>query len=259
MKKIYSLLSILSALLISCGDDNPTDNNGNKNYMPLTNGNYWIYESKMVDTLGNIDESVSYTDSSAITGTETKDGELATVLTNYRFENNSWVEVSKEHLYNKNNKTYIYSDYLTKMNFMGVQLDLGIEGQWLVYIDNSSDSWTLLNNAQIDTVEMNLQGMPLKVAGTLTITAKKLANETVNAQGKNYDAGKFEYKAVLSGSAFYQGFPIPVTSTLIRTYWFADEVGVVKQRTDPGIFNATFLNTKIPGETSILTKSQLSN
>lgn len=66
MRKLFYLGIVLS-LLVSCNDEpsNPVFKTV-ENYLPLTVGNYWIYENYSVDTLGN-ETDLSIIDSVIIT------------------------------------------------------------------------------------------------------------------------------------------------------------------------------------------------
>ena len=149
----FFLLLIFVAALTSCSDDpisNPNDNNNTilKDFFPNKAGNYWIYESYLLnDDNEKIVETVKI-DSMVNTGTELKAEKTADV---YRTYNELKEEISVQHYYKEDStKLFIHSDYinfLINKNLGGfpIELPFKISDSWLKIVDYNQNTWKVFD------------------------------------------------------------------------------------------------------------------
>ncbi|MCE4564769.1 hypothetical protein INQ51_10650 [Maribellus sp. CM-23] len=92
MRKLF-YFGLLTLLVISCrkDDSNPPAPMQTANYLPLTVGNYWIYQHYKIDSLGN-ETALSYTDSIVVARDTMINNNQYFVLegTNYPYSQNEW-------------------------------------------------------------------------------------------------------------------------------------------------------------------------
>ena len=140
---IYIAFIFGTLLLInSCSET--TSTNDVKNYFPNAVGNYWVYESFTLDTLGNRVESTRTIDSIAITGTTSIFlGRNSDIYTTYPLSGGE-----KECYYYTENGRF----YTNIGNVMPPQLPFPIDytDAWIVIADPDSASWSIFAQSLTD-------------------------------------------------------------------------------------------------------------
>ena len=118
----------------------------------------------------------------------------------------------------------ITQSYRLRYAIQAIPLDLGRKN--VVICDLANSTWTALK----DTVApFDLPGMPqYKVSGALNFVGKSLPDETVTLNGQTLKTKKtqIDLNATLYLAAGPTSIPLPIK--LVRTYWLAEKLGVVK-------------------------------
>ncbi|MBU3699675.1 MAG: hypothetical protein FGM33_06655 [Candidatus Kapabacteria bacterium] len=234
-------LASLAIVLASCSSDEPTSPSGSyPAYVHTVNGSYMTYSNITVA----IDTATKQTtntpaadDSSVVVSSQT--GEQVDPATSTKqpfYSTNSHVFVNNEPtdtvtLSQLGGK--ITQSFRLSYNIQSFALNIGRKN--VVINDLANSTWTALK----DTVlPFDFPGMPqYKVSGTLNFTGKSLGDETVTLNGQSIKTKKsqIDLNATLFLAAGPTQLPLPIK--LVRTYWFAEKLGVVKMEQKAEVIN----------------------
>ncbi len=238
MRSVLSCLAIVALLgFASCSDssspsNNNNDNNNNntptKNYMPLADGNSWVYDDVDLDTLtGNpIASSLAEVTDSIVLVSTVAGRANASTLNSYvaGIETNSSVVAKTSTTYDMRMKTPFLDEFVKDT-----------KASWRTLVDFSKDTWMVLdtNLANIPFVETEFSGVPVVVkgSGNLKVTGRKGSTGNVMLDGKSVPTQEYIIEttvaATLAANIGLVTFePLNVTTT--TRIWFAEEIGIVK-------------------------------
>lgn len=224
MKKIALLLIGLGFFAASCsGDDSGGENNnGNAtNFLPLTSGNYWVY-----DVQGSLQDGRDslYVANDTVIGSNTYKKLKTRFLASGFFSGalgNNGVRVSGDELLVSGSATIPFSEEFP--------VSIAIS-DFTIFKEGAA------NNTQLDnvsgTINQTYEGIPLNLDYALTTIAKEnLATYSVNNQTYT-NVKRVETKLSLEISATITGIPFPITlmndqDVLVSSQYYAEGIGVV--------------------------------
>lgn len=213
-----------------------------QNYFPSVVGNYWVYESFDLDSLGNKDLSSRIVDSTVISGTQNLFGKNSNIYSTYHNIGGS----SEANYYTENGKYYA-----TLANVMPEQMPIPIDfaDAWIVIADPDSSTWTIFAQT-LNDVEMPLPGGggTGKLNGKFTIKGEKGVNQTVNTgEGQTISVMAQEYKILYSyaGTITLGGVPIPLqlNFTVTNHQWYGENIGLILDRVDQTTISVSIFYT----------------
>ena len=241
-KKTFLLVLMLSSMLLLYSCSETTSTNDVKNYFPNVVGNYWVYESFELDSLGNKNLATRSIDSTIITGTQNLFGKNSSIYTTYIDGGNS----SDKNYYTENGKLYS-----TIANVMPPQMPIPIDytDAWVIIADPDSTNWSIFSQT-LTNVDMPLPGGggTGKLNGDFTIKVEKGLKQTINTgEGQTISVMAQEYKILYSfnGTITVGGFPIPLQLifTVTNHKWYGENIGLVLDRVDPTTIQVSVLYT----------------
>jgi|AntAceMinimDraft_9_1070365.scaffolds.fasta_scaffold06022_1 hypothetical protein len=117
MKKLIIIVlsfGLMSFLISSCEKSsvNPNDPETTKNYLPMSIGNYWIYQTYLIDTLG-IDQPVEMLDSISITRDTIINGNKFFVFEGDTYFNHDYLRLQRDssgYIIDESGKIYFSED-----------------------------------------------------------------------------------------------------------------------------------------------------
>ncbi len=249
---ITLVLAFLAIMLIINGCSSSTSPTTTKNFFPIVSGNYWVYASYNLDSLGNKDLTSLTTDSTVITGTQTLYGKSSFIFTTYNSKNGS----SSQNFYTENGKLYTAVANIMP-DTTQIPLPLNIPEAWIVIADPDSSSWTIFTQTY-DNTNVSLPGYgSAKLTGTFTIKGEKGTQSTMQTgENQSISVTAQEYKLVYSfvGNVTITGLPLPMTLnfTGTRHSWYGENIGLIQSRTDPATISigGGLITQKIQGSES---------
>ncbi|GIV53974.1 MAG: hypothetical protein KatS3mg039_0492 [Candidatus Kapaibacterium sp.] len=216
-----SLVIVASTILMTSwfaacksGTTNPTTP---PDYMPMSEGNYWVYESYDLDSTGNRTGQATY-DSVVVGAALQLSGRTASPF--YHF----YSDGSKDTLYfSKDADGNLWQYFTFEIGDLAssVSNPPTIPPRWVkVASVGSETSWTILDTTFTD---IQVQGQPITFNLTVKVTISKAGTESVTVGGKSYTAQKFSWKTDLIPS-------LPLfTASFTATDWAVSGVGYAKQ------------------------------
>lgn len=225
MKKfVYALAALATLLSVSCSsDDDSSNGSGETNYLPLTDGNYWIYD--VTGSAQNGRDSV-YIAHDTLIGTNTYK-KIKTATTPYGF----FSSVVNNNGVRKDGDAYKVSGS-TAVSF-SEDFPFSIAVNDLVVFKESATTGQTLGTVT-GTIEQEYEGLPLEFDYTLTTTADEtLPSYSIN--GHSYTNVK-KVKATVNLSINYSlgGIPIAILAAqdVVTSYqYYAQGIGVVNVET----------------------------
>ena len=217
------------AVLVVAGcskDESPTQPSQPKNYMPLAVGNWWVYSRVELDTNGREKSGTEWRDSVVVVGTVQKAGKTAYALvSHYQGEPRETTYVARE-----GNKLYMYVDTVDAEENL-----FGIFGPWMLVADFSGQSWSQQDSLRLEGVE--LDGFEGSFVGVARLNGQRVGSEQVLIRERNQtvQAEKFQLKLSIDGNFEVQGIQIPLRFEMTMAMWFAENIGRVADRTEPGV------------------------
>ncbi|TAL70410.1 MAG: hypothetical protein EPN82_02020 [Bacteroidetes bacterium] len=209
-----------------------------QNYFPNAVGNYWVYESFMLDTAGNRDNGTRTIDSVAITGSWNFLGKYSDIYTAY-----TGTSGEKEKYYYSENGRF----YTNITNVMPPQMPIPIDytDAWIVIADPDSASWSIFSQ-ELKDVEMDLPGGQGKgiLNGTFLIMGEKGLKQTITTgETPSINPMSQEYKILYSyqGKITVQGIPFDLNFTVTEHQWYGENIGLVLDKVDPTTIQISFL------------------
>lgn len=230
MKKIaYTLAALAAVMAFSCGSDD-NNNNGNNTavYLPLDNGNYWVYDTNTQGVDGTVDTSGRdslYVANDTVIGAYTykkfKTPAAATGFYTGSLSGNG-IRLSGSKLLVTGSTSIAVSE----------DLPLNISIQDFAIFDADATAGTQIGSTS-GSFQQTIQGLPLTFTYTLKTTAgNNAASLTVN--GETYTNIKTVLTTLtLEINIATLGLPILEEQDVVASnQYFAEGVGVVKTSTD---------------------------
>ncbi|MFP9113317.1 hypothetical protein ACLI1A_05210 [Flavobacterium sp. RHBU_3] len=231
MKKIaYTLTALMAVMAFSCGSDDDAGNGGNNTdvYLPLDNGNYWVYDTTTESTDGSADSSGRdslYVANDTVIGTNTykKFKTLAAATGFYSGSlSGNGVRLSDGKL------------LVTGSTSVAVSADIpfSIAITDFAFFDANATSGQQIGSTS-GSFQQTIEGLPLTFTYTLKTTAGDDA-ESLTVNGSNYT----NIKTVLTTLTLkitldtFSLTMLPQQDVVVSTQYFAQGVGVVKTSTD---------------------------
>lgn len=244
MKKTILLLAGLGLLTMSCSDDDNSGTTGGNvtAYLPLAEGNFWVYDVE--STVMNGRDSL-YVANDTVIGSNTfkkiKTGALPTGFFAGALRNNG-VRSADGKLFLSGTATVNFTE----------DLPFSVAVSNFVMFDEDA-----ANNEVIDTesgtIEQEIEGYDVEMNYTLTARAKsELASHTVN--GETYNNVK-PVEMILNVEVIvnypFEGFIIPVTiieaqDVVVSTQYYAEGIGAIHAVADFQYQMAEVPNVEVP-------------
>jgi hypothetical protein len=262
MKKvIFSILFVATiALLSSCSSDNSTNPTTNGKPLPLSQGNYWIYDNYSLDSTNTKVASSKTTDSVVIKQTFVEDVLTYKGVTVYESETtNSASQFPMTTRYYTNDNG-IYQKFSSIPGFpsdlFGLKLGDLVNIGWILYIDTKNPSWVSLPEQSL-----TLDSLQIPQAGNIKLTLKFSMNGTKGTtkqftiNGKNFTGQGYVTSIKITGTVTLLDIPrlppVPLSEINIpTTTYYVDGIGMVYSKSDSfkvsigTFFNQTFEGTE---------------
>ncbi|PKL84759.1 MAG: hypothetical protein CVV22_11265 [Ignavibacteriae bacterium HGW-Ignavibacteriae-1] len=222
-----SLTAFALFALFSCSDDETPNTNTDAEYYPMTTGSYWVYESKELDGEGKV--TATTTDSVAISKTTTKLGKECFEFKNYEGDDHD----GNTYQYKTETELYTLIDVILPDP---EELPLPyIDEQWVKIADENQSSWAIFELA-LNDFEIEIEGVKGKLTGTLKITGRKGGMVSLSGiMGQSYNTQEFTIENHIVGT--FKEASVGLTGTIDEKinvrYYYADNVGLVKYRSEP--------------------------
>jgi hypothetical protein len=245
----YSILLFIGLFFLSCSKDNPVDNNQTfANYLPVTVGSYWIYDTYTLDSNSQRTSLVPQIDSTIVTGTIVKLGYEGSIFTSYTIDSGR-VSTGTDVFYRSDSsKIWVYTNIIT--NMLPPQMPIQINEQWMLLANPNDDDWKIMEQ----NFE-NLQILPgTSFNGNHTVWGSKVGPSTVQIGTKQFQTIKYLMKITFSGTMTTIGGDIPINFTRNTYLYFAEDIGLIKMFMEPLKFSIFTFSMNLPGEDRTLTK-----
>jgi hypothetical protein len=231
MKKIASLLLLsIGVFAVSCSSDDSNDNNNTNpvtDFLPLANGNYWVYDVDN-ETLEDGRDSL-YVANDTVIGVNTYKKLKTKLPANGFFSgalSNNSVKISGDELLVSGEAAIPFSaDFPVSIAIF----------EFTIFKEGAAAN-TMLDQVN-GTMTQDYQGYPLDFDYTMTTTAKgDLATYTVNGQ-EYTNVKKIETTLQLKISTTFEGIPTPITilqqqNVLTSMQYYAEGIGVIHVTSD---------------------------
>jgi hypothetical protein len=246
MKKIvYAVVAVAVFLNVSCSSDDNNKSNGTEittDYLPLSNNNYWVYNTNTNGADGALDSSARdsiYVANDTVIGSFTykkfKSRDTASGFFSGSLSGNA-VRQSGSKLLVTGSTNIAISET--------VPFSIAIND--FAFFDANATTGQQIGSAS-GTIQQNIQGFPL----TFTYTLKTTAGENLNTyavNGTNYT----DVKTVITTLRLKISFNLlntvilPEQNVVTSTQYFAEGIGAIKTSTD---INYNLADISIPGIT----------
>lgn len=207
--------------LSSCSSESTTPTEPGT-YVVATAGSYFIHGNKAFDTdeAGAVDTVDILPDSVAVTGTKTVEGRSA--VESIVFVGGLPIDT----MYDAQQGTVVSTLLPLQFDVLGAPVDLG--NKWVNLFDENASSWTALRDSIPQfTIDAGPSGSYTGSAG-LNFIGKKLGTESVTINGTTVSTSKVEITMNITLYLMFGPSAVPVPIQLVRTYWFAKNLGWVK-------------------------------
>lgn len=225
MNKLCTLLAITVLLTISCTDDNSVDNSKFV-ILPMVIGNYWVYNTALLDSNGEQMPFTDIKDSIVVTGNELIGGKESQEMTTFSNNLGDYRESGKMYYYSEGEKLFIWSDYL-KSFFRGfpINMDNLINSEWLQIVNRDDDYWKIseyeLNNIAI------IPGLLFN--GDVMMTGERKNDENISSPIGDKMCEKYVMNLKIDGLIKTEQGDLPIDVQSDVTFFFAPNIGVVKR------------------------------
>lgn len=227
MKKIYTL-TLLYVLFTSCSSDNDDNSNNQNNFnLPVTIGNYWVYEVES--------DNAPFTKDSLYISRDTLIG--VNTYKKFETENNLATGFYSSSLKNNgvrklDNKLLLSGDLSLGNGQLPVNLDLTLS-DFIIFKANASNNETL--STKTGVINETISGFPLTINYFLKSIAGENISEFTSPNSEIYNDVKVT-KVVLNAtiSTTISGISIPVITSqdvLTSLQYIANGIGVVHTNT----------------------------
>lgn len=216
---LFFIFGILA--MVSCSDSNsPSDT---KNYFPSSEGDYWIYDSKMTVDSNEVD----YTDSTVCKGTETHKGKTA-----FKFETYLNGSLSDTYYrYSEDSKLYALPTELIPIAIKNIFPTNTIPDDWVVIADAKASNWNMVQ-FNVDSIQLPTQYGNVQVGGVITVSGQKSGTKNFTINNESVPTEEFTTKTAFSGTVKLMGASLPVNFQVLSKSYYADKVGLVQTNTE---------------------------
>lgn len=225
MKTISIFFALSVLFLLSCSEENSV-NNTKFDILPMTVGNFWVYNTAFLDSNGTQLPFTDTKDSVVVSGTELIGGKDSYEMTTYSNNFGDYREVGKMYYYTEGEKLFLWSDYL-KSFFKGfpINLDNLIKSEWLQIVNREDDYW------KISEYELNdIEIIPsLLFSGDVTMTGERKDDETITSPVGDKLCEKYVMNLKIDGLIKTEQGDLPIDVQSDVTFYFAPNIGVVKR------------------------------
>ncbi len=207
--------------LTGCSNETTTPSEPG-NYVVATAGSYFIHDNRSfdIDASGALDTVNILPDSVVVTGTKTVEGRSA--VESIMFVGGLPIDT----MYDAQQGSVVSTLLPLSFDVLGAPVDLG--NKWVNLFDENASSWTALKDSIPQfTIDAGPSGSYTGSAG-LNFTGKKLGNETVTINGTAISTNKVEITMNITLYLLFGPQAVPIPIQLVRTYWFANNIGWVK-------------------------------
>ena len=201
MKKLITLIAILTIALVSCSDDDSITNPSGSELLPLAVGNWWDYEVFEYD---------------ADTETQgTKESEYRIeVVGQTEFEGRQAYELNQ--IRNGETETIYYSLEDNNIYLGGVEFGESVSVEWYKLYDSRAKEWETLN------FEFNLFGTESKIKGTGSYEGEI----DVSIGGQIYEGILIKQTIVSESKITFEGQTEETKSTIVGYYQIVKGIGI---------------------------------
>lgn len=207
--------------LSGCSSETTTPTEAGK-YVVATTGSYFIHSNRSydIDASGVIDTVDILPDSAVVTGSKTVEGRSAV-------ESIIMVGgVPVDTTYDSQQGAVVSTLLPLRFDVLGAPVDLG--NKWVNLFDENASSWVALKDSIPQfTIDAGPSGSYTGTAG-LSFTGKKLGTESVTINGTSVSTSKVEITMNITLYLMFGPQAVPLPIQLVRTYWFANNIGWVK-------------------------------
>ena len=237
MKNIIFLFALSVIVLSSCSDSKtPTDPGGDSSsaLLPSTVGSYWInsnVETTPPPTVTPVEDTRN-TDSVVITGNGMYQGRQAT--TQMTFVNG--VAIDTSYFHQNANELYAYNAAIQTEFF-------SLPPGWVKLADYNATSWKAFNDTTITNYQMEFDGQPATINGTLKTNTVRGGTSSVQLDGKAYTATTFTTTVNINLVAKPTALPIdiPLNFDVVTTIKHVKGLGVVSSETQGFTFSVPLI------------------
>lgn len=233
-KLLVVLISLI--FLFSCSDSTspePVDINDYKHirdFMPLTEATWWMYETYEIDADGNLSDDFSIERQTIIEVYNAGDTTVC-VIDSEDNETGEYLSTNNYKFYN--NKVYT-------SQFMNFELPI-IQSQ-LLLIDYDENEWTV-----IDDPALQFEIFGNTVSGKITGEAQKSYQDEIIVKNKKIQCQTIDYEISFTGSFVFNNNIINVVADMEAKIWLGLKTGIVKMEIEPTLLNAGLFTQTIPG------------
>lgn len=244
MKRIY-LLGVLSLFAISCSndDDGGNSNNQTENFLPLTAGNYWVYDVQGTSLQGR--DSVYFSGDTVINNNTYKKVKSKDPIATGFFSN----AITNNGIRQENGKIYLSG---TAGLNIAENLPFSINITDFIIFDENASA-----NQQLSLTEDSFS----QDLGEYTLLFDYKLSSKAKSPLTNFTSGSEQYPTVtpteitlnlsIKVSTTIQGFPVTLTlmepqNVVVSTQYYAEQIGVVKSTTDITYNLSQFPGVELP-------------
>lgn len=207
---------VLSAAWFAACKSGTTTPSTTADYMPMSPGNYWVYERYELDSMGQRTSGPSY-DSVVVGAAVQFQGRTA-----YPFYTYTDGVIQDTSYYAKDADGNVWMYFAFDAGDVAGDVELpSISSRWIKVISvGNESSWTIIDTT-LTNVEIDPLPVPINVSIKMTIS--KAGSESISVAGKSYTAQKFAWNTTLKTSPFEL-----FTANLTATDWAVSGVGYAK-------------------------------
>lgn len=234
---ILGMIGVL--VLASCGDTtSPPTPQTPGTYVVSKAGSYFVHDNVFVkmSVAGVPSDSMLANDSTVVDSALTLDGRSA--VRSFAYVGGDIDDT----VYSSQDGAKVSEYFPIQVSMFGATVDLG--AKWVQTFDENASSWTALTD-----MVPPFNALDYVITAKLNFTGVKDGTESIMINDSSVLTTKS--KITIAAVLYVQiapGVIVPMNISLIRTYWFAKDVGVVKVVQEPSIFDASPLaKTGIPG------------
>jgi hypothetical protein len=231
MKYFVFLAGIVSAALIGCSSESTTTTNPTPtNYLPSSEGTYYIYENSELEKGSSGGDSVAAvsSDSTWVEGTEQKtdvNGVTKTAV-KYAIKVEDSTEIEYQYMAQDGGKLY----RLVDLSFdIDSENTVNLGSGWMLVYDQSNPTWTAYEDSVSD-VSIVVGGFPLTVTLKIKVTGATAGTENIAVNGQTIATA---HSILTVGVTMY----VPVLGNLpvnISIHqWLGANIGLVKLYQQP--------------------------
>ncbi|RYJ45012.1 hypothetical protein [Flavobacterium beibuense] len=226
MKKNHYLLLIFSLFLISCSSDDDSSVSGVNNAIPLSTGNYWVYDITM--------EGITGQDSIYISNDTTINGNIYKKFKTESFPIGFYsTSLRGNGLRNTDGKLYLSGGVDT--GIPDFPLDLTISD--FIIFDSNATAGTQLTSVNGST-QQQLEGFNITINYTLSSEAGESYPSFTTSNNESYNNVKASVvKLNMQVQVSIPDFPFPYTllpaqDVVVSTQYYAENIGMIHTSTN---------------------------